>query len=68
MERKPRMKIMIFTIYAVTITGGFLSFYIVGGIPRLTSDVGTSGAWGISMFLQLMYATLIAAGFAIYSA
>ena len=66
MERKPRMNRMIATIYTVTIIGGFLSFIIAGGIPKLASDVGTSGAWGLSVFIQLFYATLIAAGFAIF--
>lgn len=66
MERKPRMNRMIATIYAVTIIGGFLSFFIAGGIPKLASDVGASGAWGLSVFIQLLYATLITAGFAVF--
>jgi hypothetical protein len=43
-----------------------LSFFIAGGIPELASDVGTSGAWGLSVFIQLFYATLITAGFAMF--
>jgi hypothetical protein len=60
------MSRMIATIYAATIIGGFLSFFLAGGIPKLASDVSTSGAWGLSVFIQLLYATLITAGFTIY--
>lgn len=60
------MNRMIAIIYTVTIIGGFLSFFIAGGIPKLASDVGISGAWGLSVFLQLFYATVITAGFAIF--
>ena len=66
MERKPRMIKMIGIIYTVTIIGGFSTFILAGGITGLASDVGTSGAWSLSFFIQFFYATLITTGFSAF--
>jgi len=45
---------------------GELSFFISGGIPALASDVGLSGSWGLSIFIQFLYAALSITGFVIF--
>lgn len=64
---KEKIVILIITwIPVTTIVIGEISFFLAGGIPALASDVGVSGAWGLSIFIQFLYAMLSIIGFVIF--
>jgi len=50
-------------IVVTTVIIGEISFFIAGGISALATDVGVSGAWGISVFMQLLYAIMSVVGY-----
>jgi len=66
MNKEKFIIINIAWIAATTIIIGELSFFISGGIPALASDVGLAGSWGLSVFIQLLYAVLSITGFVIF--
>lgn len=57
---------LIGSLLVSSVVGGELSFYLSAGIPLLANDVGLSGAWGLSILMQFIYAVLSIAGFIIF--
>lgn len=66
MEKTNSLVFITGVILVASIAGGVSSFYLAGGIPKLASDVGRDGAWGLSVFIQFLYALLSFIGFLFY--
>jgi len=67
MEKRLSITASIGIIYLAMLVAGILSFTLAGGISRLASDVGLSGAWIVLTLSQLLYGTLSVLAFVAFT-